>query len=712
MFEDFESGSYSPKWQVEGGAFGAAPARGRLPGQMKVGGYGGEYLVNSYFGKDASVGRLASAPFKIERKFLKCLAGGGDNPQNLYMSVIVDGAEVARFTGANSEFLEPRAADLSQYMGKTARLEIVDNFTGGWGHISIDDIVFTDTPPGCKFAEARYIIKNAKKYLLLPMNNSAERRRLYISSGKGVLFNANAYLDFENPTHIAFLETRGHEGCDLTISIPKKLGENPVFKTSSKPDLKNYPNEMLRPQYHFSAPQGWLNDPNGMVWWRGKWRLYYQANPVQVSDKDCDKSWGLAVSDDLMNWQHRPIAIPPLYTADGKTHAIWSGTGFADSKNISGLFGKGGGLVFAYTFTGKGDFVAYSADGDFPKTFETPITAAKGRDPCIFYHEPTKKWVVLRYEDVYSPEHKKDMRKFSFYTSADLKNWRRTQILDDFYECPYIVAMNANGDAREKKYIIFDASGECVVGDFDGEKFTPLGGRIPKFVFGDAYAGQIFNNAPNGRIVNISWLRQHCGDFLKADMPFAEMMTLPMDLRLSKTGGAYRIYASASPEIEKYFKPPLAEIKSPQTLAKGEVLPFKNLPSSFMLEGSFDVSAAKNLTMKFLGAVVISYDASANAYRFSRLPESERTLKTKNLSWPGIHFNVPQKLENGSLKFKMFIDRSSVEIFHDGKQVFALYIPFGDEPQNLDISGGGVKIESLKIRESKKVFSKKNLKDL
>ena len=380
LFEDFESGSYSPKWKVEGEAFGASPTRGRLNGQMEVGGYGGEFLANSYFGKDATLGKLTSVPFKIERKFLKCLVGGGNNPQNLYIAVIVVGDEVARFTGVNSEFLEPRAADLSDFVGKTAHLEIVDNFSGGWGHISIDDIVFTDTPPDCKFAEIQYRIKNAKKYIVLPINDSAERRRLYISSGKGILFNANSNLDFENPSRFAFLETRGHEGEDLVVRASKKLGEKLVLKMVSKPDFKDYPNELLRPQYHFSAPQGWLNDPNGMVWWRGKWRLYYQANPVQVSDKDCDKSWGLAVSDDLINWQHKPVAIPPVYAENGRTNAIWSGTGFADNKNRSGLFGKGGGLVFAYTLTGVGDVVAYSPDGDFPKTLDEPITKNKGRD--------------------------------------------------------------------------------------------------------------------------------------------------------------------------------------------------------------------------------------------------------------------------------------------------------------------------------------------
>lgn len=714
LFEDFESGSYLPKWEVEGEAFGSAPARGGFPYQMKVGDYNGDFLVNSYYKKDETTGGIRSKPFKIERKFLKCLIAGGNQPQSLYLRVLADGKEVARITGINSEFLTPKAIDLSNYLGKTGVIEIVDKATGGWGHINIDDIIFTDELPDCPLGEAQIEIKKAQKYLCIPVNKNAPRRRLQIASSKGILLNANMNLDFVNPEKIVYLSTREHCGENLQIFLPQVFGEKVEIKMSQKFIAKDFPNEMLRPQYHFSSPQGWLNDPNGMVYWNGKWHMYYQAIPYQVSDKDGHKYWGHAVSDDLINWQTLPVAIAPYFNENGGVHAIWSGAGFADVKNRSGFFDKKGGLIFAYTFTGKGDYVAYSKDGKFPKRLDTPITTAKGRDPCIFYHEPSKKWVVLRYEEVRSEELKKDLRKFVFYSSKDLKEWTRGQVLDDFYECPYIVSMPVNNDKSNVKYLIFDASGECVIGDFDGDKFTPLSDkRCPKFVYGDAYAGQIFNNAPDGRTVNISWLRQPHEDFLKTNMPFADMMTLPMDLRLEHVDGKYRVYASVSREIEKYYGTLMLKIDSPKTLAKDEIIELRDLSSAYVIEGEFDVSNAENFQLKILGAMDMSYDKKANLYRLSSLRESERTFKTKDLRWRGgPTLNLADKIENGRVKFKIFVDRSSVELFHDDKQVLAIYAPFGDEKQHLQILGENLRIENLTIREIKKVFSQKNLKAL
>ncbi len=710
IFEDFESGSYAPKWTVEGTAFAEAPkADGRYSNQQPVSGFNGKYLVNSYFGRDESVGKMTSVPFKIEHNYLKCLIGAGNNPQYLYLRVLVDDKEIGRLTGINNERLVPKAMNLSGYIGKKGVIEIVDNFTGGWGHINVDDIIFTDTTPDCELADTTYEIKKAKRYICLPIDNDIPRRRTRIMSSKGVLVDTPLALNFEKPKRIVYLNTREHFGEDLKITFAQKVGEKPKFTMADKFDAKDYPNEFLRPQYHISPPQGWMNDPNGMVYWQGMWRLYYQAIPYQVSDRGSDKSWALAVSKDLINWQHKPIAIYPQFNEDGSTNAIWSGNGFADTKNRSGLFDKNGGLLFAYTFTGKGDVVAYSKDGDFPKKLENPITLNRGRDPCIFYHEGKKHWVVLRYEEVDAPEHN-DRRKFAFYVSKDLKTWQRTQLLDDFYECPYIVSMPVNGNKNDVRYLIFDARGECVVGDFDGEKFTRIGEkRCPKFVIGDAYAGQIFHNAPNGRIVNMSWLRQHIEDFLAVNLPFAEMMTLPMDLSLVKKGEDYLIYAKVSPEIEKYYLPATYSQKKEKVLAKSEEIEIKDLSSSYMFECDLDISNCNEVMFEIVNSLKLRFDKKNQCYRFNTPPKEERLERVKDLKRVGIHFDLNEKITDGKLRCKVFIDRSSIEVFHDEKQVMALYVPFTDAKQTLKLTGENLKINTFEVREIKPVFSKKNL---
>src|SRR5260370_42496268 len=79
LIGDFEGKDYGA-WKATGEAFGPGPARGALPDQMPVSGFKGEGLVNSYFHGDKTTGTLPSPDFKVERKFLNFLIGGGNHP--------------------------------------------------------------------------------------------------------------------------------------------------------------------------------------------------------------------------------------------------------------------------------------------------------------------------------------------------------------------------------------------------------------------------------------------------------------------------------------------------------------------------------------------------------------------------------------------------------------------------------------------------------
>lgn len=143
VFQDFEHGYGS--WTVEGTAFGTEPAKGTLPNQQPVSGYTGSGLVNSYLGGDAATGRLISPDFTIARRFIRFRIGGGAHPTT-QMRLIVDGKVVRAASGRNSEVLMPAWWDVSEFLGRTGHIEIVDEETGGWGHINVDDIVFSDRP--------------------------------------------------------------------------------------------------------------------------------------------------------------------------------------------------------------------------------------------------------------------------------------------------------------------------------------------------------------------------------------------------------------------------------------------------------------------------------------------------------------------------------------------------------------------------------------
>src|SRR5262249_25040881 len=145
MFEDFESGTYG-RWQAQGKAFGERPQTGTLAGQQPVSGFRGRFLVNSFTDGDAPTGRLTSEPFRVERRFIHFLIGGGNHLRRTCMNLLVEGKAVRTATGKNLERLEPFTWDVSDLEGKTVRLEIVDEETGPWGHVNIDEIRFSDSP--------------------------------------------------------------------------------------------------------------------------------------------------------------------------------------------------------------------------------------------------------------------------------------------------------------------------------------------------------------------------------------------------------------------------------------------------------------------------------------------------------------------------------------------------------------------------------------
>lgn len=142
-FDDFESGYDG--WTVEGAAFGTEPARGTLPGQQRVSGFGGKGLVNSFRQGDETTGRMISRPFTIERRYIRFLIGGGASAQTQIRLVLGDRI-VRSASGANDERLLPASWDVAEFVGREARLHIVDEATGPWGHINVDNIEFADTP--------------------------------------------------------------------------------------------------------------------------------------------------------------------------------------------------------------------------------------------------------------------------------------------------------------------------------------------------------------------------------------------------------------------------------------------------------------------------------------------------------------------------------------------------------------------------------------
>jgi len=154
VFDDFEKGTYDG-WTVTGTAFGTEPMeRSKMPAYQGEIGQQGKRLVNTHNARqgedvvkaDAHTGTLTSRPFTIKRDYLTFLIGGGAHKDRTCIHLLVGDQVVLSATGQNDNRMKPHTFDVRAWAGQTARLQIVENETGGWGNIGLDDIVFSDTP--------------------------------------------------------------------------------------------------------------------------------------------------------------------------------------------------------------------------------------------------------------------------------------------------------------------------------------------------------------------------------------------------------------------------------------------------------------------------------------------------------------------------------------------------------------------------------------
>ncbi|WSL21444.1 GH32 C-terminal domain-containing protein [Streptomyces sp. NBC_01283] len=262
------------------------------------------------------------------------------------------------------------------------------------------------------------------------------------------------------------------------------LAAAPLAPQAVAADTSPY-SETYRPQFHFTPKKNWMNDPNGLVYYKGEYHLFYQYNPNGNSWGDM--SWGHAVSKDLVRWKELPLAL----SHDDK-EAVFSGSAVVDRDNTSG-FGtkKNPPMVAIYTSAYKdtgiqAQSLAYSTDRGrtWTKYQGNPVIdlgSKEFRDPKVQWHAPTKSWLMTV---SLSTEH-----KVRFYSSKNLKDWK---LLSDFgpagatggvWECPDLFPLPVDGDKKRTKWVLVvninpggiagGSAAQYFVGDFDGTKFTP-----------------------------------------------------------------------------------------------------------------------------------------------------------------------------------------------------------------------------------------------
>lgn len=147
VIADFEGADFAG-WAITGKAFAGGPCSGTAPYQSPVSNYRGSALVNSRAsGSDGSVGDMTSPPFTITQRYLGMLVGGGSQA-GVGVHLLIDGKSVRTAQGRNDETLRPAVWDLADLQGKEARISIIDQETGSYGHVLVDHIVTSNVDPG------------------------------------------------------------------------------------------------------------------------------------------------------------------------------------------------------------------------------------------------------------------------------------------------------------------------------------------------------------------------------------------------------------------------------------------------------------------------------------------------------------------------------------------------------------------------------------
>jgi fructan beta-fructosidase len=441
--------------------------------------------------------------------------------------------------------------------------------------------------------------------------------------------------------------------------------------------------EPLRPQFHYTTKKGWINDPIGLVHYKGEYHIFNDHNVVSTRfpggrGNGEQSHWCHAISTDLLHWKHMPVALYP-----DKLGACWSGSGSVDWKNTTGFqTGEEPPLILAYTSASKGfsQSLAYSNDrGRTWKKYDgNPVQKQIGRDdrdPIAFWHEPTKKWVIVLYVN---------RGEAHFFNSDDLKKWTPTSTvkLNGFHECPDMFERPVDGDEKNKKWVIYDAQFHYWIGSFDGKTFKPETGPL-RIEFGKSfYAAQSWDNV-KGRRINIGWMRWW-NRFPK--LPWSQQMSFPCELTLKTTPKGIRMFRTPVKEIEGIYDETVT--RKNMTVKPGES-PLKDIVGDlFDIEMEVALLKAKRFELKLNDVAIASY------------------VRSRCFS---IDSSVGCDLVDGKIKLRILVDRMSVEVFiNDGANVMTNYVMPKNRDKGLELiaEGSEIKVHSLRVTKLKSVWSK------
>jgi len=510
-----------------------------------------------------------------------------------------------------------------------------------------------------------------RRYLNLPVKNGAEKRVVRFVVDGAEVYRFDIELAEGDADFWVYADLAPFQGTQLTVmadDVPEDVLAA-LLQSDAPVGMDDLYCEKYRPQFHFTSRRGWLNDPNGLVFYDGVYHLFYQHNPYGWGWGNMH--WGHAVSRDLVHWEELGDVLYPDHLG-----VMFSGCAVVDWQNTTGFQdGDDPPLVLIYTAAGEQytQCLAYSTDGGetWVKYAGNPVLgniAAGNRDPKVIWHAPSQQWVMA----LYLVDH-----DYALFGSPDLKTWRKLcdVHIGDATECPDFFELPVDGDPANTRWVFWGANGNYVLGSFDGETFTPETEVLRYAQGGNSYAAQTWSDTPDGRRIQIAWLRVNL-----PGMPFNQMMTFPCELTLRTMP---ELGICRSPQSVRLCSRPVREIQclydwgvhwADEMLEPGDDLmadAFIISDDRFDIYAELDPGAATALTF-ILRGIPVTYDVAQQM-----LTCADRTV------------SVP--LVDGMVCLRILLDRTSLEIFGaDGLVALPLGVIPSDEDHALHfyVEGG------------------------
>lgn len=440
------------------------------------------------------------------------------------------------------------------------------------------------------------------------------------------------------------------------------------------------PAETWRPQLHYSAQGNWINDPNGLFYKDGIYHLYYQMNPDDSVWGNMH--WGHAVSRDLLRWQELPIALDA--EPEGLGYAF-SGGAVIDWNNSSGLGdGLNPPIIATYTQHSKDavqvQSIAYSTDGGkrFVPYAGNPVIANPGlkdfRDPKVLWHDASQRWVMALVAG----------DRAHFYTSSNLREWvfasefgAESGAHGGVWECPELFSLTCaeTGESRWILTISLNPGGpnggsamQYFVGQFDGQVFQVEHEDTRWLDFGtDFYAGITWDGLQSmgDERVMIAWMSNWQYANKTPTESWRGAMSLPRRMALHNLNGQYRVASEPHVNLLQARRGEFDWL-SAQSMAAGELLSTSELPPVAEIVLQLRWSAVAPLVeLQLINAQGEQLSLVLDA------AQARLSLDRRQSGWDQEGFGREMHAElystaPGGAELRLFVDRSSLELFANG----------------------------------------------